>query len=43
MRNPGHADQGFRRMPIIDSVSCRSVIPAMSITDSGDVDQAIWR
>jgi hypothetical protein len=39
LRNPGHADQGFRCMPIIDSISCRSLIPAMPITDSGDVDQ----
>jgi hypothetical protein len=43
LRNPGHADQGFRCMPISDSVSCRSVIPAMPITDSGDVDQAARR
>jgi hypothetical protein len=30
-------------MPITDSVSCRSVIPVMPISDSGDVDQATWR
>jgi hypothetical protein len=39
VHNPGHADQEFRRMSITDSVSCRSVIPAMPITDSGDADQ----
>jgi len=31
LHNPGHADHEFRRMPITDSVSCRSVIPAMPI------------
>jgi hypothetical protein len=30
-------------MPIADSVSCRSVIPVMPITVSGDADQATWR
>jgi hypothetical protein len=39
LHNPGHADQGFRFMPIADSVSCRSGIPAMSINDSGDADR----
>jgi len=31
MHNLGHADHEFRRMPITDSVLCRSVIPAMPI------------
>jgi hypothetical protein len=35
VRNPGHADHRFRSMPIANSVSCRSPIPAMPITDSG--------
>jgi hypothetical protein len=43
MRNPGHADQEIRCMSISDSGACRSVIPAMPITDSGEVDQATWR
>jgi hypothetical protein len=42
LRNPGHADQGFRRMSISESDLCRSVIPVMPITDSGDADQANW-
>jgi hypothetical protein len=43
VRNPGHADQEFRRMSITYSDLCRSVIPAMPITDSGDADQVNWR
>jgi hypothetical protein len=43
LHNPGDADQGFRGMPITDSVSCRSVIPAMPITFSGHAVQAIWK
>jgi len=39
MHNPGHADHEFRRMPITDSVLCRSLIPAMPINDSGDGDR----
>jgi hypothetical protein len=35
VRNPIHADHEFRRMPITDSVSCRSVIPAMPIRSPG--------
>jgi hypothetical protein len=36
VHNPGQADQRFRCMPITDSVSCRSVIPAMPIRQPGD-------
>jgi hypothetical protein len=43
MRNPGHADQEFRRMSISDSDLCRSVNAAMPISDSGDADQVNWR
>jgi hypothetical protein len=43
MHNPGHADHRFRRMPITDSGACRSLIPAMPITDSGHVDQFATR
>jgi hypothetical protein len=32
MRIPGHADHQFRFMSITDSVSCRSLIPALPIT-----------
>jgi hypothetical protein len=35
MHNPVHADQEFRGMSITDSVSCRSVIPVMPISDCG--------
>jgi hypothetical protein len=36
MHNPGHADHEFRGMPITDSVSCRSVIPAKPIKKPRD-------
>jgi hypothetical protein len=32
LRNPGHADQGFRMMPITNSGACRSCFPGMAIT-----------
>jgi hypothetical protein len=35
VHNPGHADHEFRRMPITDSVSCRSPIAVMPISESG--------
>jgi len=38
VRNPGHADQEIRGMSIADSDLCRSVIPVMPITNSGESD-----